>query len=221
MFLFYKALLFVSNFLWLYCPYLCLCLARRWANHPGDPEGRWSRTEQEEQSVRLGIIHTKPHPSSFQFSVIPFESWLYSMCCIFLNSRAQITSNCSICCSPSDSAGKRVGPPPDPTPPKRTRVEQAPAPNAAPQAVRPPLFLPQVLLPGPQRLFLQPVAAPYVPQLPNMPPLNYNVPNANFDFNLPMHYGPPHRFFRPLWTACDTENYIWTKTRVAPDSSIL
>ncbi|MCJ8746433.1 hypothetical protein PDJAM_G00141700 [Pangasius djambal] len=100
--------------------------------------------------------------------------------------------------SQSDSAGKRVGPPPDPTPPKRTRVEQAPAPNAAPQAMRPPLFLPQVLLPGPQRLFLQPVAAPYVPQLPNLPPLNYNVPNANFDFNMPMHYGPPHRFFRPL-----------------------
>ncbi|KAK2836598.1 hypothetical protein Q7C36_014467 [Tachysurus vachellii] len=98
----------------------------------------------------------------------------------------------------TESASKRVGPPPDPTPPKRARVDPAPAPNAAPQAVHPPLFLPQVLLPGPQRLFLQPVAAPYVPQLPNLPPLNYNVPNANFDFNMPMHYGPPHRFFRPL-----------------------
>lgn len=140
------------------------------------------------------------------------------MCCVFffLNSRAWITRSYLISCFPSDSAGKRVGPPPEPTPPKRPRVEQqVPAPNAAPQAVRPPLFLPQVLLPGPQRLFLQPVAAPYVPQLPNMPPLNYNVPNANFDFNLPMHYGPPHRFFRPLWTACDTENYTWTKTWVA------
>lgn len=112
----------------------------------------------------------------------------------------QQDQNDSICCSPSDSTGKRVGPPPDPTPLKRIRVEPALAPNAAPQAVRPPLFLPQVLLPGPQRLFLQPVAAPYVPQLPNLPPLNYNVPNGNFDFNMPMHYGPPHRFFRPLWT---------------------
>ncbi|KAF7691096.1 E3 ubiquitin-protein ligase RNF216 [Silurus meridionalis] len=100
--------------------------------------------------------------------------------------------------SQSESTGKRVGPPPEPTPPKRIRVEPAPAPNAAPQAMRPPLFLPQVLLPGPQRLFLQPVPAPYVPQLPNLPPINYNVPNPNFEFNMPMHYGPPHRFFRPL-----------------------
>lgn len=100
--------------------------------------------------------------------------------------------------SSSESASKRVGPPPEPTPPKRIRVEPVPAPNAALQAVRPPMFLPQVLMPGPQQLLLQPVAAPYVPQLPNLPPLNYNVPNANFDFNMPMHYGPPHRFFRPL-----------------------
>ncbi|KAG7316967.1 hypothetical protein KOW79_019265 [Hemibagrus wyckioides] len=98
----------------------------------------------------------------------------------------------------TESSSKRVGPPPEPTPPKRVRVEPAPAPNAALQAVRPPMFLPQVLLPGPHQLLLQPVAAPYVPQLPNLPPLNYNVPNANFDFNMPMHYGPPHRFFRPL-----------------------
>lgn len=143
----------------------------------------------------------KPTAASFLCSV-----FLIRMCCMFfvclfvLNGRARITSNYSTCCSPSDSAGKRVGPPPDPNPPKRTRADlaPAPAPNAAPQAVRPPLFLPQVLLPGHQRLFLPPVAAPYVPQLPNLPPLNYNVPNANFDFNMPMHYGPPHRFFRPL-----------------------
>ncbi|XP_062868777.1 E3 ubiquitin-protein ligase RNF216 isoform X2 [Trichomycterus rosablanca] len=98
----------------------------------------------------------------------------------------------------TENAGKRVGPPPEPSPPKRPRMEQAPAANAARNIVHPPLFLPQVLLPGRQRLFLQPVAAPYVPPLPNLPPVNYNVPNANFDFNMPMHYGPPHRFFRPI-----------------------
>ncbi|KAK1804754.1 hypothetical protein P4O66_003607 [Electrophorus voltai] len=94
----------------------------------------------------------------------------------------------------ADATGKRVGPPPEPVPAKRPRVMQAVAPNA----VRPPLLIPQVMLPGPgaQRLFLQPVAAPYVPPLPNMGPANYNIPN--FDFNLPMHYGPPHRFFRPI-----------------------
>uniref|UniRef100_A0A4W4DM41 RING-type domain-containing protein n=1 Tax=Electrophorus electricus TaxID=8005 RepID=A0A4W4DM41_ELEEL len=93
-----------------------------------------------------------------------------------------------------NATGKRVGPPPEPVPAKRPRVMQAVAPNA----VRPPLLIPQVMLPGPgaQRLFLQPVAAPYVPPLPNMGPANYNIPN--FDFNLPMHYGPPHRFFRPI-----------------------
>ncbi|KAL7830582.1 hypothetical protein SRHO_G00317090 [Serrasalmus rhombeus] len=97
--------------------------------------------------------------------------------------------------SQTDTTGKRVGPPPEPTPAKRPRVAQVPANNAAAQ---PPLLIPQVMLPGPQRLLLQPIAAPYVPPLPNLPPINYNVPNVNFDFNMPMHYGPPHRFFRPL-----------------------
>ncbi|XP_072532446.1 E3 ubiquitin-protein ligase RNF216 [Salminus brasiliensis] len=100
--------------------------------------------------------------------------------------------------SQADTTGKRVGPPPEPTPAKRPRVVQVPANNAAPQAVRPPLLIPQVMLPGPQPLLLQPIAGPYVPPLPNLPPINYNVPNVNFDFNMPMHYGPPHRFFRPL-----------------------
>lgn len=97
-----------------------------------------------------------------------------------------------------DTAGKKVGPPPDPTPPKRPRLEQAPIPNAAQQVLHPPHFFPQVVLPGPQPLFMHPVAAPYVPQLRNMNPINYNLPNPNFDFNMPMHYGPPHRFFRPI-----------------------
>ncbi|KAL6457179.1 hypothetical protein MHYP_G00341420 [Metynnis hypsauchen] len=97
--------------------------------------------------------------------------------------------------SQTDTTGKRVGPPPEPTPAKRPRVAQVAANNAAAQ---PPLLIPQVMLPGPQRLLLQPIAAPYVPPLPNLPHINYNVPNVNFDFNMPMHYGPPHRFFRPL-----------------------
>ncbi|XP_056309946.1 E3 ubiquitin-protein ligase RNF216 [Danio aesculapii] len=96
-----------------------------------------------------------------------------------------------------ETTGKRVGPPPEPIPAKRPRVTP-PAPNAAPQAVRAPLLIPQVMLPGPQRLFLQPIPAPYVPPLPNLPPVNYQPRNLNFDFNMPMHYGPPHRFFRPL-----------------------
>ncbi|XP_066531827.1 E3 ubiquitin-protein ligase RNF216 [Hoplias malabaricus] len=100
--------------------------------------------------------------------------------------------------SQTDANGKRVGPPLEPTTVKRPRMAQVPANNAAPQAARPPLLIPQVMLPGPQRLLLQPLAAPYVPPLPNLPPINYNVPNINFDFNMPMHYGPPHRFFRPL-----------------------
>ncbi|XP_042576071.1 E3 ubiquitin-protein ligase RNF216 [Cyprinus carpio] len=99
--------------------------------------------------------------------------------------------------SQSESRGKRVGPPPEPIPAKRPRVTPQ-APNAAPQAVRAPLLIPQVMLPGPQRVFLQPIPAPYVPPLHNLPPVNYNPRNLNFDFNMPMHYGPPHRFFRPL-----------------------
>lgn len=100
--------------------------------------------------------------------------------------------------SSSETTGKRVGPPPEPIPAKRPRVTPQ-APNAAPQAVRAPLLIPQVMLPGPaQRVFLQPIPAPYVPPLPNLPPVNYNPRNLNFDFNMPMHYGPPHRFFRPL-----------------------
>lgn len=98
---------------------------------------------------------------------------------------------------PSETTGKRVGPPPEPIPAKRPRVTLQ-APNAAPQAVRAPLLIPQVMLPGPQRVFLQPIPAPYVPPLANLPPVNYNPRNLNFDFNMPMHYGPPHRFFRPL-----------------------
>uniref|UniRef100_A0A672JTR0 E3 ubiquitin-protein ligase RNF216-like n=1 Tax=Sinocyclocheilus grahami TaxID=75366 RepID=A0A672JTR0_SINGR len=99
--------------------------------------------------------------------------------------------------SQSETTGKRVGPPPEPIPAKRPRVTPQ-VPNAAPQAVRAPLLIPQVMLPGPQRVFLQPIPAPYVPPLPNLPPVNYNPRNLNFDFNMPMHYGPPHRFFRPL-----------------------
>ncbi|XP_051571755.1 E3 ubiquitin-protein ligase RNF216-like [Myxocyprinus asiaticus] len=97
----------------------------------------------------------------------------------------------------AETTGKRLGPPPEPIPAKRPRVVPQ-APNAFPQAVRAPLHIPQVILPGAQHLFLQPIPAPYVPPLPNLPPVNYNPRNVNFDFNMPMHYGPAHRFFRPI-----------------------
>lgn len=97
----------------------------------------------------------------------------------------------------SDTAGKRVGPPPEPIPAKRPRVTPQ-APIAGPQAVRAPLLIPQVMLRGPQRVYLQPIPAPYVPPLPNLPPVNYNPRNLNYDFNLPMHYGPHNRYYRPL-----------------------
>ncbi|XP_051994967.1 E3 ubiquitin-protein ligase RNF216-like [Xyrauchen texanus] len=96
----------------------------------------------------------------------------------------------------AETTGKRLGPPPEPIPAKRPRVAPQ-APNAVPQAVRAPLHIPQVILPGAQHLFLQPIPAPYVPPLPNLPPVNYNPLNVNFDFNMPMHYGPAHRF-RPI-----------------------
>ncbi|XP_023670698.2 E3 ubiquitin-protein ligase RNF216 [Paramormyrops kingsleyae] len=109
----------------------------------------------------------------------------------------------------SDNKGKRVGPPSEPIPDKIPRL----APPVMPVHLEPPLpaggpphghhpgllVPPQIMLPRlpPQPLHVQPIPAPYVPPLPNLP-LNYELPNINLDFNMPMHYGPHHRFFRPL-----------------------
>uniref|UniRef100_G3NYQ3 Ring finger protein 216 n=1 Tax=Gasterosteus aculeatus aculeatus TaxID=481459 RepID=G3NYQ3_GASAC len=128
------------------------------------------------------------------------------------------------------TAGKRVGPPPEPiTEVKRPRAgpphENPQIPNPAapphPQAVQAPLFVPprgryppaapqggmyhQVMIP---RL----APAPYVPPLQHLPPLNNNNNNNNHHhihnppvnphhhnidmMDLPMHYGPPHRYYR-------------------------
>ncbi|KAM9467296.1 uncharacterized protein ACWYII_008965 [Salvelinus alpinus] len=98
----------------------------------------------------------------------------------------------------AEASGKRVGPPPEP-------VVVAKRPRAAhpPQAVRAPLLVPpRVILPHRQPL----PPAPYVPPLLHLPPLNYhpplnqvnnNNPN-NIDINMPMHYGPPPRYYGPL-----------------------
>ncbi|XP_042560359.1 E3 ubiquitin-protein ligase RNF216 [Clupea harengus] len=97
----------------------------------------------------------------------------------------------------SDSAGKRVGPPPEPIAAKRPRPSLAPHP--LPQPVQPPLLVRQVMLPGPPHrgvIFHPPIPAPYVPPMANLPP---HIPrNMHLNFNLPMHYGPHQRFFRPL-----------------------
>uniref|UniRef100_A0A8C7K9X4 RING-type domain-containing protein n=1 Tax=Oncorhynchus kisutch TaxID=8019 RepID=A0A8C7K9X4_ONCKI len=95
------------------------------------------------------------------------------------------------------TSGKRVGPPPEP-------VVVAKRPRAAPppQAVRAPLLVPpRVILPHRQPL----PPAPYVPPLLHLPPLNYHPPLNqvnnnlnNIDVNMPMHYGPPPRYYRHL-----------------------
>ncbi|XP_049924441.1 E3 ubiquitin-protein ligase RNF216 [Epinephelus moara] len=112
----------------------------------------------------------------------------------------------------TDVKRPRVGPPP----------ENPPNPNPAapphPQAVQAPLFVPpraRYPPPLPQgRMYViprQPPAA-YVPPLQHLPPLNNNNNNnhhhhhhnppinphhQNIDMmDLPMHYGPPHRYYR-------------------------
>ncbi|XP_070958876.1 E3 ubiquitin-protein ligase RNF216-like [Oncorhynchus clarkii lewisi] len=97
----------------------------------------------------------------------------------------------------AETSGKRVGPPPEP-------VVVAKRPRAAPppQAVRAPLLVPpRVILPHRQPL----PPAPYVPPLLHLPPLNYHPPLNqvnnnlnNIDVNMPMHYGPPPRYYRHL-----------------------
>lgn len=126
----------------------------------------------------------------------------------------------------SDQLGKRVGPPPeDVQESKRPRVgpppENPPPPLPRhPQAVQAPLFVPPHAhyppgLPQGQMYMINPLPpAPYVPPLPNLLPLNNNNHhhhhhhhhNRHADqhplnlnmIDMPMHYGPAHRYFRPL-----------------------
>ncbi|XP_028843458.1 E3 ubiquitin-protein ligase RNF216 [Denticeps clupeoides] len=93
----------------------------------------------------------------------------------------------------TESSAKRVGPPPEPTAAKRPRPNLPPIP--APQAV----VLPQVMMPiqpHPRVVFRQQIPGPYVPPIHNLPP--QFLPNMHLNFNMPMHYGPHQRFFRPL-----------------------
>ncbi|XP_023251611.1 E3 ubiquitin-protein ligase RNF216 [Seriola lalandi dorsalis] len=115
----------------------------------------------------------------------------------------------------TDVKRPRVGPPP----------ENPPNPNPAapphPQAVQAPLFVPPRAryppAPPQGRMYHQVIVprlppAPYVPPLQHLPPLNNNNNNNhhhhhhnppvnphhhNMDvMDLPMHYGPPHRYYR-------------------------
>ncbi|XP_018594018.1 E3 ubiquitin-protein ligase RNF216 [Scleropages formosus] len=105
----------------------------------------------------------------------------------------------------SENKRKRVGPPPEPLPAKVSHVAPRGVPlqmepAVAPHGLRAPLLVaPQMMLPHlpHQPLHVRPIPAPYVPPLPNIP-INFELPNINLEFNMPMHYGPHHRFFRPL-----------------------
>ncbi|XP_057673035.1 E3 ubiquitin-protein ligase RNF216 isoform X1 [Corythoichthys intestinalis] len=124
----------------------------------------------------------------------------------------------------ADQLGKRVGPPPEVIQePKCRRVGPPPEMPPPPvprnlQAVQAPLFVPPRPYPDPAvvhgRMFMMPPLppAPYVPPLPNLLPLNNhhhhhqhhhnhnrhgNHHPLNMDMiDMPMHYGPAHRFFR-------------------------
>lgn len=125
----------------------------------------------------------------------------------------------------SDNSGKRVGPPPEPItvtkrprvgPPPENPLNQNPMAPPHPQAVQAPLFVPPRAryppAPPQGRIYHQVIMprlppAPYVPPLQHLPPLNNNNNNNHHHHNpplnphhhnmdLPMHYGPPHRYYR-------------------------
>ncbi|XP_031176513.1 E3 ubiquitin-protein ligase RNF216 isoform X2 [Sander lucioperca] len=126
----------------------------------------------------------------------------------------------------ADNSGKRVGPPPEPIidtkrpcvgPPPENPQNPNPAAPPHPQAVQAPLFVPPR---GPRyppappqgRMYVLPQMPPalYVPPLQHLPPLNNNNNNNNNNhhppinphhqnmdmMDMPMHYGPPHRYYR-------------------------
>ncbi|KAM9346757.1 E3 ubiquitin-protein ligase RNF216 [Symphorus nematophorus] len=116
----------------------------------------------------------------------------------------------------TDAKRPRVGPPPE-NPPNPN-----PLPPPHPQAVQAPLFVPPRAryppAPPQGRMYHQVIIprlppAPYVPPLQHLPPLNNNNNNNNHHhhhhnppvnphhhnmdvMDLPMHYGPPHRYYR-------------------------
>ncbi|XP_062334328.1 E3 ubiquitin-protein ligase RNF216 [Osmerus eperlanus] len=99
----------------------------------------------------------------------------------------------------AENSAKRVGPPAAKQPRIGPPAQIGPAPPPPP-AVRAPLLVPpqvvppQVVLPPapPQARLLIPL---YVPPNPHLRPFNYNL-NNNVELNLPMHYGPPHQYYR-------------------------
>lgn len=123
----------------------------------------------------------------------------------------------------ADAKRPRVGPPPE-NPPNPNPPPPAPAPPPPhPQAVQAPLFVPPRARYPPALAQYHPIViprmhpAPYVPPLQPLPPLNNNNNNNNHHhhhhppnpqvnphhhnmdvMDLPMHYGPPHRYYRRL-----------------------
>ncbi|XP_076608657.1 E3 ubiquitin-protein ligase RNF216 isoform X1 [Chaetodon auriga] len=114
----------------------------------------------------------------------------------------------------TDAKRPRVGPPPENQP----NPNPNPLAPPQPQAVQAPLFVPPRARypPAPpqgrmyhQVMMHQLPPAPYVPPLQHLPPLNNNNNNNNHHhhhhnppvnphhvMDLPMHYGPPHRYYR-------------------------
>nr|XP_020476919.1 LOW QUALITY PROTEIN: E3 ubiquitin-protein ligase RNF216 [Monopterus albus] len=120
----------------------------------------------------------------------------------------------------ADNSGKRVGPPPEPIanskkprvgPPENPPNANPPAPPQQ-QAVQGAPFGRYPPAPPQGRMYQQVIMArllppaPYVPPLQHLPPLNHNNNHHNPPVNhhhhnmdvmdLPMHYGPPHRYYR-------------------------
>lgn len=122
----------------------------------------------------------------------------------------------------SEPKRPRVGPPPENPPNPNAPAPPLPAPHL--QAVQAPLFVPPRVryppAPPQGRMYHQVILprlppAPYVPPLQHLPPLNNNNNNNNQPhhhhnppvnpnphhhnmdmMDLPMHYGPPHRYYR-------------------------
>ncbi|KAM9780662.1 E3 ubiquitin-protein ligase RNF216 [Neosynchiropus ocellatus] len=112
----------------------------------------------------------------------------------------------------TEHSAKRVGPPPEPAADVKRKCQAPPAnhppnpaPRPAPQAVQAPLFVPPHVHRHQHAMIIpQLPPAPYVPPLQHLPPLNNphhydNNPHVNQRYNnmnMPMHYGPPLRYYR-------------------------
>ncbi|KAM8825562.1 E3 ubiquitin-protein ligase RNF216 isoform 1-T2 [Synchiropus picturatus] len=113
----------------------------------------------------------------------------------------------------TEPSAKRVGPPPEPAVDVKRKCQAPPANNAPnpaprppPQAVQAPLFVPPHVHRHQHGMIIpQLPPAPYVPPMQHLPPLNNphhydnNNPHVNQRYNnlnMPMHYGPPLRYYR-------------------------